>query len=76
MLLAEIMRTDKPLLQNYSIADSGRNKRTLAREWGVEPSTVTKWLHGASLPKPDRVYRLADFFGCSMDFLLGRTDAA
>lgn len=26
MLLAEIMRTDKPLLQNYSIADSGRNK--------------------------------------------------
>ena len=58
------------------IGDSGRNKRTLAREWGVEPSTVTKWLHGASLPKPDRVYRLADFFGCSMDFLLGRTDAA
>ena len=50
------------------------NKRTLARIWQVEPSALTKWLNGSRMPKPDTVYKLADFFNCSMDYLLGRTD--
>ena len=56
------------------ISESGRNKRSLALQWKIEPSAITKWLQRQRLPKPDTVFQLADYFACSMDYLLGRSD--
>ena len=56
------------------IAKSGKTKYAWAKEWNTEPSAVTTWLKGQRLPKPDKVFVMAESFGCSMDFLLGRTD--
>lgn len=30
--------------------------------------------HKSSYPSCDKIYRIADYFDCSVDFLLGRTD--
>lgn len=50
------------------------NRRQLSFLWGIEPSLLSKWMRGARIPKPDAIYKIADCFGCSMDYLLGRTD--
>lgn len=56
------------------INNGNQNKNALAKIWKVEPSTISKWIQGQRIPKPDTVYKLADFYNCSMDYLLGRTD--
>lgn len=56
------------------IKNGNQSKNALAKIWKVEPSTISKWIQGQRIPKPDTVYKLADYFNCSMDYLLGRTD--
>ena len=56
------------------IQRGNKSKNELAKAWGIEPSTISKWAQGQRIPKPDTVYKLADYFNCSMDYLLGRTD--
>ncbi len=58
----------------FLIDESGKSKSYWAKVWGVEPSAVTKWMNGTRLPKPDTIYIIADSFGYTMDFVLGRTD--
>ncbi len=36
------------------------------------PSTVRNWLLGIHVPSMDNVLKLADFFDCSADYVLGR----
>ena len=50
------------------------NKRQLALQWKIEPSTFSKWIYGTRIPKPDMIYKIAEYFVCSIDYLLGRTD--
>lgn len=40
----------------------------------VGPYTVQSWEQGRHLPEVDTIERLCDFFGCSFDYLFGRTD--
>ncbi len=35
---------------------------------------IAKYETGERTPDPETLQRLADFFGCSVDYLLGRTD--
>ena len=56
------------------IENGNQSKNALAKIWKVEPSTISKWAQGQRIPKPDTIYKLADFYNCSMDYLLGRTD--
>ena len=48
------------------------SKNKLATVCGVQSSTVSKWLLHGQLPKPETAIKLADFFGCSIDYLVGR----
>lgn len=48
--------------------------KQLATELNVEPSTITNWEKGNRCPKDDILIKLADYFNCSVDYLLGRTD--
>lgn len=42
----------------------------LERECGLGNATIKKW--GVSIPSGDRLSKVADYFGVSVDYLLGR----
>ena len=56
------------------IAEKEINQKELARKIDVDPSVVSLWLSGKRMPNVDSLCRLADYFGVSVDFLLGRED--
>lgn len=45
----------------------------LERECGLGNATIKKW--NASTPSGDRLAKVADYFGVSVDYLLGREQA-
>ena len=47
---------------------------TLAKEAGIAGSSIRSWLRGTSVPSFESAVKLADFFGCSLDFLAGRSE--
>lgn len=46
----------------------------LAEHLGVSPSAVRSWESGTTKPGPNQLLAMSDLFGCTTDFLLGRTD--
>lgn len=44
----------------------------VARETGISPTTLADWKSGRSTPKADKLARIADYFGVSLDKMLGR----
>lgn len=54
--------------------DKGLSQRELARLIGFAPSTIAMYETDKRTPDPETLQRLADFFGCSVDYLLGRID--
>ena len=46
----------------------------LARATGIDASTILTLLRGDGLPYIDTLVKLADYFHCSTDYLLGLTD--
>lgn len=48
----------------------GMKQEELAREVGVERSTVTKWETGTSFPRATLLPKLAEVLGCTIDELL------
>ena len=53
--------------RNISIAE-------LEKKCGLGTKTINKW--GTSSPSIDKIERIADYFGVSVDFLMGREDHA
>ena len=49
----------------------GKKPNPVAKEIGVSSGTVTKWKNGA-IPNGKILSDVADYFGCSVDELLGR----
>ncbi len=49
-------------------------QKQLAKKINVDCSAVTKWETGKANPDFEKQQFLADFFGVSVDYLLGRTD--
>ena len=45
----------------------------LERETGISNGTISRW--GASSPTVDKLRRVADYFGVSVDSLIGRESA-
>ncbi len=56
------------------LQQTGKSQYAAAKHCGIGCSAVSKWLHRGKLPRADTLVKLADFFNCSMDYLLGRTD--
>lgn len=50
------------------------NQPELARHMNVSKQTVSNWENGNRIPDTLTLSKLADFFDCSVDYLLGRTD--
>ncbi len=43
----------------------------ISKDTGISPSTFTDWKNGRSVPKADKMRRIAEYFGVSLDTLLG-----
>lgn len=56
------------------IKENNMTKKQLAIEVGVSPSMFTFWKDGRSIPKIDKLQRLADYFHVSVDWLMGKCD--
>ena len=48
--------------------------KSLAEALGYKPSTITRYLREERVPTVENLIALADYFTCSTDFLLGRTE--
>lgn len=46
----------------------------LSKDTGISETLISQWKSGRQLPKYDNINTLCDYFGCSADYLLGRTD--
>ena len=55
------------LLQKHNLSAYKVSKLT-----GVTQSTLSDWKRGRSTPKTDTLQKLADYFGVSVDYLMGR----
>ena len=52
----------------------GWTQQKLADKINTSRSNVANWENGNNEASPDLLGKLADLFGCSTDYLLGRTD--
>ena len=54
--------------------EKGLSQRKLGETLGVCNQTVSFWETGSREPDLDSVVKIADYFGVSTDYLLGRRD--
>ena len=43
----------------------------VAKETGINTATLTSWKQGKYAPKPDKLQKIADYFGVSLGYLMG-----
>lgn len=63
-----------PSVLGELIDASGVSLRELARQTDISFTTLSQYRAGTSQPTAPRLEALADYFGVSVDYLLGRTD--
>lgn len=42
----------------------------VAKETGIAPSTISDWKNGVSMPKSDKLLKLAEYFGVNIEYFL------
>ena len=63
-------------LENLKIIREERNitQIKLSIDLGVSQELISRYELGYSFPQPNMLIKLADYFNCSVDYLLGRTN--
>ena len=64
MYLSNFVYTLKELL-----IENGITQSELAERLNTEPSTISKYLKEKQYPDIEMAVKIADYFGCSLDFL-------
>ena len=59
----------KELLSMYHLT-----QYSLAKSIEISPSAVCNWLNGKKEPSIESLWKLADYFDVSVDFLIGRKE--
>lgn len=65
-------------MKNYGIAlkdireEKGISQSELAKLTGIKQQNISRWEAGTTLPNIDFCVQLADFYGISLDELVGR----
>ena len=54
------------------LKESGKSEYRLQKDLNVSSSLTYRWLNNKALPKIDSLIKLKHYFGCSIDYLLGR----
>jgi transcriptional regulator with XRE-family HTH domain len=70
--VGEIMTLGKRIVQLRK--ERKMTQEELANILKITRKAVSKWEVGRGRPNLGALQKLADFFGCSVDYLLGRTD--
>lgn len=52
-------------------AEKGVTPYRVCKETGLTTSTISNWKAGRYTPKADKLQKIADFFGVSIEFLMG-----
>jgi repressor LexA len=47
----------------------------VSKETGISATTFTDWKNGRSTPKIDKLKRIADYFGVSLEYMMGAKEA-
>lgn len=50
-------------------------KKQVSDGTGISTGNISDWAKGRCLPSADKLEKLADFLDCSVDYILGRTNA-
>ncbi len=50
----------------------GTKPNPVAKEIGISSGTLTKWKTTGTVPNGETLTKIADYLGCSVDYLLGR----
>lgn len=58
----------------YLMGEKELNCTELSRSVNIDRSAIARYLRGERLPSAPSLIALADFFGCSADFILGRDE--
>lgn len=59
----------------YDLCESrGTKPNPVAKEIGVSSGVVTKWKEERTIPNGETLIKISNYFDCSIDYLLGRTD--
>lgn len=53
------------------LEERGVTAYRVAKETGISTATLSDWKSGRSTPKTDKMQKIADYFGVSIDYLLG-----
>ena len=53
------------------IKQKGLSAYKVAKDTGISQTTLSDWKRGRSIPKTDKLQKIADYFGVSVDYLLG-----
>lgn len=56
---------------NRLLKEKKTSAAQMARELGFSSGLYTQWRHGQQTPSPDKLIKMADYFGVSVDYLLG-----
>ena len=48
--------------------------RSVQMQTGIEQALISKYENGERVPPTETLMQLADFYGVSMDYIMGRTD--
>lgn len=60
---------------NELLKNTGLSQNELGRMSNISQATISSYLKGRTAPKSGELSRLSDFFGVSMDYLWGRSEA-
>ena len=52
----------------------GISQYALAKKLGISQSTICNWLNGKKEPSIESLWKLADFFGETIDYIVGREE--
>lgn len=56
------------------LKERGVTAYRVAKETGISTATLTQWKNGTSIPKQDKLQKIADYFGVTLDYLSGRIE--
>ena len=58
----------------FLLKEKGKTKYALKKQTKISQSLLYYWLHDIYSPSIDNIIKLAEFFDCSLDYVLGRID--
>lgn len=58
----------------FRIKEKGITAKKLSEATGISTGNISDWKSGRSMPTAIKLDIIASYLGCSVDYLLGRTD--